>query len=145
MKISVDEQTDLRNKAKAELERLEMVMNDEQIMELLDKFKNKFNLCESTYKIVLAEHQLKRKGKIPSFLKLEMTQAPYVMSFAGYNIDRDLLKRLFGSKCNRGRTAKKLRDAVTHGLEQKAIDEIESRQSELFDDMDEFLEIIRVA
>ena len=67
------------------------------------------------------------------------------MAFAGYNIDRDLLNRLFGAKCDRGRTAKKLRDAVTHNLEQKAIDEIVSRQSELFADMDEFLEIIRAA
>ena len=40
---------------------------------------------------------------------------------------------------------KNLRDAVTHNLEQKAIDEIVSRQSELFADMDEFLEIIRAA
>ena len=145
MKISADEQLDLRNRAKVELERLETVMKNEQIMELLDRYKNKFNLCESTYKVVLAEHQLKTKGKLPSQLKLEMTQVPFAMAFAGYNIDRDLLNRLFGAKCDRGRTAKKLRDAVTHNLEQKAIDEIVSRQSELFADMDEFLEIIRAA
>ena len=67
------------------------------------------------------------------------------MTFAGYDIDRDLLNRLFGAKCDRGRTAKKLRDAITHNLEQKAIEEIESRQAELFSDMDSFLEIIRAA
>ena len=107
MKISADEQLDLRNRAKVELERLETVMKNEQIMELLDRYKNKFNLCESTYKVVLAEHQLKTKGKLPSQLKLEMTQVPFAMAFAGYNIDRDLLNRLFGAKCDRGRTAKK--------------------------------------
>ena len=144
MKISVDEQIALRGRAKSELNRLETIMNNRQIMELLDRFKNKFNLCESTYKVVLAEHQL-IKGKPSSQLKLDMTQAPFAMAFAGYSIDRDLLNRLFGAKCDRGRTAKKLRDAVTHNLEQKAIDEIESRQSELFADMDEFLEIIRAA
>ena len=95
MKISADEQLDLRNRAKVELERLETVMKNEQIMELLDRYKNKFNLCESTYKVVLAEHQLKTKGKLPSQLKLEMTQVPFAMAFAGYNIDRDLLNRLF--------------------------------------------------
>ncbi len=145
MKISVDEQIALRGRAKSELDRLETIMNNRQIMELLDRFKNKFNLCESTYKVVLAEHQVKTKGRLPSQLKLDMTQAPFAMAFAGYIIDRDLLNRLFGAKCDRGRTAKKLRDAVTHNLEQKAIDEIVSRQSELFADMDEFLELIRAA
>lgn len=145
MKINKVEQTALRNKAKLELERLETVMNNEEIIELLDRFKNRFNLCESTYKVVLAEHQLKTKGKIPSQLKLNMTQVPFAMSFAGYNIDKELLNRLFGSKCDKGKTAKKLRDAVTHNLDQKAIEEIQSRQSELFADMDTFLEIIRSA
>ncbi len=145
MKISTDEQTDLRSRAKIELERLEAVMNNEQIMVLLDRYKNKFNLCESTYKVILAEHQLKTKGKTPSQFKLDMKQAPFAMAFAGYNFDRDLLNRLFGAKCDGGRTAKKLRDAVTHNLEQKAIDEIESRQLELFADMDAFLDIIRAA
>ena len=145
MKISIDEQAELRARAKKELDRLEEVMNDKQIMQLLDKYKNKFNLCESTYKVVLAEHQLKTKGKQPTQLKLQMTQVPFAMAFAGYNIDRDLLNRLFGAKCDKGRTAKKLRDAVTHNLEQAAIAEIEARQSELFADMDTFLEIIRAA
>lgn len=145
MKLSMGEQKELRNKAKAELEHLEDIMNNEQIMQLLDKYKNKFNLCESTYKVVLTEHQLKTKGKKPLQLKLLMTQAPFAMAFAGYNIDRDLLNRLFGAKCDKGRTAKKLRDAVTHNLEQAAIDEIEARQSELFADMDAFLDIIRAA
>ena len=143
MKISVEEQIALRSKAKSDLNRLETVMSNEQIMDLLDRYKNKFNLCESTYKVVLAEHQFKTKGRMPAQLKLDMTQAPFAMVFAGYKIDRDLLNRLFGAKCDRGRTAKKLRDAVTHNLEQKAIDEIEARQSELFSDMDAFLEIIR--
>ena len=145
MKISINEQAELRARAKKELERLEEIMNNKQIMQLLDKYKNRFNLCESTYKVVLAEHQLKTKGETSSQLKLLMTQAPFAMAFAGYNIDRDLLNRLFGAKCNKGRTAKKLRDAITHNLEPTAIDEIEARQSELFADMDAFLDIIRAA
>ena len=145
MKISEKEKTELRDRAKSELERLEAIMNNAQIMELLDRYKNEFNLCESTYKVVLAEHQLRTKGKVPAQLKLNMSQVPFAMMFAGYDIDRDLLNRLFGAKCDRGRTAKKLRDAITHNLEQKAIEEIESRQSELFADMDAFLEIIRAA
>ena len=145
MKITTDEQFELRNKAKSELERLETVMSDVAVMQLLDCYKNKFKLCESAYKVILKEHQLKTKGKVPNHLKIDMTQAPFAMAFAGYNIERDLLNRLFGAKCENGRTAKKLRDAITHSFEQKAIDEIQARQNELFSDMNTFLEIIRAA
>lgn len=145
MKIT-DEQKDLlRKETKAELERLEKIMEKEETVQLLDRYKNIFNLCESTYKVVLKEHQMKIKGKVPNHLKIDMTQAPFAMAFAGYNIERDLLNRLFGAKCENGRTAKKLRDAVTHNLEEKAIEEIQRRQEELFADMHRFLEIIRAA
>ena len=39
MKISIDEQAQLRARAKKELDRLEEVMSDKQIMQLLDKYK----------------------------------------------------------------------------------------------------------
>lgn len=143
--ISAEEQMELRNKAKQELERLERITNDGQIVELLDEFKNKFNICETTYKVVLREHQKNKTGKVPSHLKLIMTQVPFAMAFAGYSVDRDLLNRLFGSKCARGTTVKKLRDAITHGIDSKAVDEIIRRQNDLFADMDAFLRIIRSA
>ena len=44
-----------------------------------------------------------------------------------------------------GQTAKKLREAVTHGLNQRAIDEIKARECELFNDMNSFLEMIKAA
>lgn len=62
--ISAEEQMELRNKAKQELERLERITNDGQIVELLDEFKNKFNICETTYKVVLREHQKNKTGKV---------------------------------------------------------------------------------
>ena len=145
MKITEEEQTKLRSQAKKELERLEKIISDEETTELLDRYKNKFNLCESVYKVVLREHQMKTKGEVPIHLKITMTQVPYAMIFAGYDIDKELLNRLFGAKCNEGQTAKKLRDAVTHGLDQKAINEIKIRQNQLFNDMDLFLKIIKAA
>ena len=61
-KITEQEKKILRNNAKTELERLEAYLADQCTVQLLDKFKNKFNICESVYKVILAEHQ-KRKGK----------------------------------------------------------------------------------
>ena len=135
----------MRNSAKQELERLEQIIEDVETVQLLDEFKNKFNMCESVYKVVLKKHQ-ECKGKIPhSYLKITMTQVPHALNFAGYSFDKNLLNGLFGASRNNdsGSTVKKLRDAVTHGVDQKAVTEIILRKEELFGYMDSFLSEIR--
>lgn len=72
-----------------------------------------------------------------------MSQVPHALNFAGYVFDKALLNELFGAKSSNGRTVKKLRDAVTHGIEQAAVDEILRRENELFGYMDNFLSTIR--
>ena len=138
--ISEQDQRKLRNCAKEELQRMKKIMSDASVVELLDEFKNKFNICETVYKIVLEEHQ-KRKGKKKDyFLKVTMTQVPHALAFAGYAFEKELLNELFGAKSKKGMTVKKLRDAVTHGIDPKAAEEIMSRKDELFGYMDAFLE-----
>lgn len=142
-KITEQEKQILRNNAKTELERLEACLSDQGTVQLLDMFKNKFNICESVYKVILAEHQ-KRKGKPASaYLKVYMTQVPYALDFAGYTFERTLLNELFGSSSPKGKTVKKLRDEITHGINEKAVKEIVTRKDELFSYMDEFLAGIR--
>lgn len=144
--ITPGEQRTLRDKAKAELLRLEKIMNDSETVQMLDDFKNKFNLCETVYKVVLQE-RLYWKGKTPNGqLKVDMRQAPQTLSFAGYTFEKALLTELFGSKSAVGQnTVKKLRDAVTHGVDDKAVEEIRNRKEELDGYMDQFLETIRTA
>ena len=72
-----------------------------------------------------------------------MTQVPFALAFAGYNFDKELLNELFGSSSQKGMTVKKLRDAVTHSIDEKAVKEITDRQNELFGYMDDFLNTIR--
>lgn len=142
-KITAQEKLALRNSARAELERLETCLSDDDTVRLLDSFTNKFNICETVYKIVLTKHQ-KCKGKSNlTYLKIDMRQVPYVFNFAGYNFDKNLLNNLFGVHSNNGSTVKKLRDAVTHGIDAKAVEEIENRKDELFGYMETFLTIIR--
>ena len=141
-KITEQEKLRLRESAKAEVERLETILNNDETLRMLDSFKNKFNICESAYKIVLAEHQ-RCKGNICEQLKLDMKQVPHALNFAGYNFDRELLNDLFGAKSEKGKTAKKLRDAVTHSIDQQAVTEITTRNEELFRYMDTFLGIIK--
>ena len=51
--LNSDEQRNLLNKAKAELERLEAVYSDEPVREKIEKFKSLFSACEIVYKFIL--------------------------------------------------------------------------------------------
>lgn len=141
-KISEEEKKALRDKTKNELERLEGLLSDQDVKDLLDRFKNKFNMCETVYKVILKEHQ-KCRGNKQNSLKLDMRQVPHALDFAGYTFEKELLNEIFGASSPNGKTIKNLRNAVTHGLNQKAVDEIIARQEGLFGYMDEFLSIIR--
>lgn len=142
-KITAQEKLALRNSARAELERLETCLSDDDTVQLLDSFKNEFNICETVYKIILIKHQNCKKRNISNFPKIDMRQVPHVFNFAGYNFDKNLLNNLFGVHSNNGSSVKKLRDAVTHGIDAKAVEEIENRKDELFGYMETFLTTIR--
>lgn len=145
-KITEEEKKKLRDSAKAELERMEAIYSDEEVTKLLDDFKGKYNLCESVYKVVLVRYQ-KTKGRKPEkHLVVDGRQVEATLKFAGYNFDKALLTEIFGAKSQKGKTVhtvKKLRDAVTHGIASKAVQEITDRKQELFGYMDAFLSGIR--
>ena len=145
-KITEEEKKKLRDSAKAELERLEAIYSDEEVTKLLDDFREKYNLCESVYKVILAEHQKVKGHKETDYLKVTMQQVPHALKFAGYGFDKALLTEIFGAKSQKGKTVhtvKKLRDAVTHGIASKAVQEITDRKGELFGYMDAFLSGVR--
>lgn len=144
LKLSDEEKRQLRDDAKNEIERLEQYLQKTEDVIIVDAFKNRFNMCESAYKIVLAKHQT-YKGKQPKdFLKVDMRQVPQALAFAGYTFDKQLLSYLFGAApSTKGRTAKKLRDATTHSIDKSAVAEIVSRKDELFGYMDTFVETIK--
>lgn len=144
--ISDKEKIEIRNKAKLEIRKFESVLNDNETVQLLDSFKNKFNMCESVYKVILKEHQKSKGNDVDlKYLKLNMTQVPYALKFAGYTFDEASLNELFGNKSKKTgcKTVKCLRDLTTHGIHQKSIDEIKKRKKELFAYMDDFLEAIK--
>jgi len=135
----------LRLSAKAELERLEAIYADKEVDQLLNEFKGKYNICEAVYKVVLAEHQRAKGRKNTDYLTVTMSQVPYALNFAGYGFDKALLGEIFGASSKKGKTVKKLRDAVSHGIDSNAVQEISARKKELFGYMDTFLSEIRTA
>lgn len=75
---------------------------------------------------------------------VDMRQVPNALKFAGYDFDKELLVELFGSSSQKGETVKKLRDKITHGIDETAAEEIITRKDELFGYMDKFLTEIRL-
>lgn len=144
MLLSPDEQQRLRAKARKELKRLDTIYSDPTVLAEIEDFKNMFIKCECTYKIILAEHQFHRNKKKTEHLKIDMTQAPYALKFAGYTFDRSLLALLFGAETQLGkRSVKKLRDSFTHKPTEKDLNELRNRKKEIYGCMNEFLRIIR--
>jgi hypothetical protein len=73
-----------------------------------------------------------------------MTQVPYALEFAGYDFEKDLLTKLFCAEEKIGnRSVKKLRDSLTHSMNDKAVNELSDRYEELNGYMDSFLGKIR--
>ena len=142
-KISTQEQRILRDNAKAELERMEACLADENTVQILDSFKNKFNMCETVYKVIFAEHQKRKRKNVNGYLKVDMKQVPHALNFAGYSFEKNNLNELFGASSKKGTTVKKLRDSVTHSIDPKAVNEIIARKEELFGYLDSFLSVIR--
>lgn len=145
-KITEEEKKKLRDSAKAELERLEAIYSDQEVTKLLDDFKGKYNLCKSVYKVILVRYQNAKGLKPKEYLAVDGRQVEAALKFAGYNFDKALLAEIFGAKSQKGKTVhtvKKLRDAVTHGIASKAVQEITDRKEELFGYMDAFLSGVR--
>ena len=142
--LTVEEQHTLREKAKSELKRLEVVYSNDVTREKVQRFKEKFGICEIVYKVILEDHQFNKTGEHPNRMIVTMSQVPYALAYAGYSFDRTLLTHLFGAEDRIGRrTVKKLRDSLTHNMSQKAVDELLEREEELHGYMDQFLAIIR--
>lgn len=143
-RITDAEKLTIRNKAKEEYLRLEEIRNNSVLSEQISKFKERYSECEIVYKVLLAEHQYYKNGVRPERMTVSMTQVPHALIFAGYAFDRELLSRLFGGQRKVGsRSVKILRDELTHGMNQSAVDELSNRHAELYSYMDRFLSIIR--
>ena len=142
--LNPNEKIALRNKAKTELERLEILFNNSEIKQKVDKLKDDFSKCEIVYKVILEDHQFNKYGTRPERMKVTMSQVPFALSYAGYDFEKDLLTHLFGSEEKIGiRSVKKLRDSLNHSLNQQAINELIEREDELYGYINAFLNKIR--
>lgn len=144
MQLDDGQKLSLRNRAKDELNRIETLMADKDKKRMIADFKEKFSICEIVYKVVLEDHQFNKTGQHIDRLQVTMKQVPHALAYAGYDFDKDLLTKLFGAEEKIGsRSVKKLRDALTHSINDKAVNELFDRYEELNGYMDSFLNKIR--
>lgn len=136
-------QLTLRNKARDELIRLQKLVTKTETNKMINDFKEKFMICEIVYKVILDDHQFNKTGAHPERMHITMRQVPHALNYAGYDFEKNLLTKLFGSENKIGkRSVKKLRDLLTHDLNPKVIDELTSRYDELNGYMDSFIKKI---
>lgn len=139
--LTEKEQLNLRQQAKKSIETIEKLCNYEDNNKILNEFKNKFILCETAYKTILKNF---KKDEDESKLKINMNQVATYLKKVGYNFDYELLDKIFSYKNEKGsRSAKFLRNEVSHKPNKSSVDEIVNRKDELFGYMDEFINVIK--
>lgn len=146
-KISFEEENALKKKLKDELDRLNKILLDSNTIELIEKFKSKFQICEILYKLILEKYNIDHGKDIArDKIKLNVNQVKLALKYVNFSLENDIINRLFGSESHVGkRSIKKIRDSLTHNLNNSAIDELKSRKNEIFNDMDYFLKMIESA
>lgn len=117
----------------------------ENIENKIETFKYKYAECEIIYKIILSYYKnIEKDDKAKRNLKVNMNQVKPAVKYGNYNIDDDLLKKIFGSseKVSK-RSAKKIRDDLNHSMSKSVINELNTRYSELMRYMDNYLDVIK--
>lgn len=133
----------IKKKAKAELQRLEELFENEDVTQKIDTLKDKFSICEIVYKIILKDY-LKSQNEDTKKLVINMAQAKAALKYAGYIFDSEIVGKVFGSQKTVGsRSVKIIRDELNHTLKQSAVTELINRYDELIGYMDSFLNMIR--
>ncbi len=145
-KIAEEKKKKVKTKAKNKLDELTKFVCDENRMKEINDFKTRFEICESIYKYLLEQYkQLNCKKEVKSiYLKLNISEVKAVLSFFEYKYDEIKITNLFGSEKAKGkRSAKSIRNALTHDFNESVAEELHNRKNEIYGYMDYFLSLIR--
>ncbi len=144
-KIRDKEKNSIKRKTKEKLRKLnEFVRNKERIEEI-NNFKTQFEICEIAYKYLLKQYKkLKCEKEVKSAdLKINIAEARAALSFFGYKYEDVTIERLFGSGNGKGkRSAKFIRNVLTHDFNKSVAEELHNRKGEIFEYMNSFLRLI---
>ena len=143
VEIDKDEQYLIRKKIDETIKKMKRQLSDAKVTAIIDRFKNIYNICETSYKCALQEYRKKLDKSIKEQdLKIDMREAPAVLKSIGYAFEKNFLKKLFGGNDKELVSLKKIRNNVTHGLNDKYIDILVKNEKEIFETMNNFIDTI---
>ncbi len=145
-KATEEDKAKLKKRAKIEFERLDKLFSNSDTKKRIDTFKDMFSQCEIVYKLILKDFKKNTGKKTANREKIQMSEVPYALAYAGYNFDYEFLEKLFGSesRCTK-MSVKILRDNLTHSIKESALKELNDRYDELIGYMETFLNTIKNA
>lgn len=131
-------------------QRIQVAFNTEQdelIVAMRHLFIDRFTLCDLSCKTILEYYKkVKRQEAGDIKLVLDMRIIPHAFAWAGINVDRNVLNRIFGGsksfKTRGTKSAKKLRDGIVHAMNTEDLQEMLDRQDELMSLMDVYLGVM---
>lgn len=134
-----------KTNANKKIESAKNFMLEDEKMQLVHDFIDKFILCELACKHIVEAYKKYRKTYNPkAFITLHMNSIVAAFELYEYPIRKHELSGVFGAagiyKKNGTRSPKVLRDCVMHTFKSSAIDEIVERSEELDELMTRFLE-----
>ena len=146
--LSIEDQKEVREAIANKINSIMEDLSAEEMRETRDQFIEKFILCEIAYKIVLKKALIiNDEFTTDNRMTLRIPQIISVLKLAGYEIEDDMLRKLFQTTEQYGlrgsKSAKLLRNGLEHGMNINDIKEIIERKEELFSLMEDFLEIIQ--
>lgn len=128
----------IKNKVKKFINDAESITEED--IDLVERFKTKFTICEHAYKIIQSELKQEKINNI----KLNVNSIKSNIHKMLYSIDDNTLLKLFGSEDARNnKSVKSLRNSLTHNIHKNDIEELKQRKDEIFAYMDNFINVLK--
>ncbi len=131
-----------REKANSQLILMQKTALDEMHSDMRTRFLDCFAMCDATCKIFLKKYCDIRKQEGAKKIKCELSMniIPSALTMFEFEIERNLLNRIFSAENKRGRkSAKMLRNGLVHELNNEDMEEVVERFEQLINDMNLFL------
>lgn len=139
--LDSNESKKIINKCDKEARRIQAIYQDTECIKTINDFINTFKKCEIVCKIVLKEY-LERIKKYISDDKivLRVSQIKAALNMINLKIDDKIIQKIFSSDDTKNkRSARKIRNYITHKMFQTYIDELKRRNEDLINTMNIFI------
>lgn len=139
--LDSNESKKIINKCDKEVRRIQAIYQDTECIKTINDFINTFKKCEIVCKIVLKEYLEKiKKYTSDDKIVLRVPQIKAALNMINLKIDDKIIQKIFSSDDTKNRrSARKIRNYITHKMPQTCIDELKRRNEDLINTMNLFI------